>query len=119
MAVAGEGRDQLKRVVDQGWAGDQGRRHAVLQGEAPIEVLATQVVSTGEAYGHVAEVAIPRVPGHQFPRANGYPAVPEFPTQRELNMGQARMLGKKTAGVPNLHTDSYDAARRSVNISSQ
>ena len=95
----------------------QGRGHCVLQGEVPLDIqLKTESEEAPGVAGHQQRIEIPRAAPHQLPQATGYPAQREFPTFRELNMGQARLTGKRIGHVDfTRQGDSYETFRRVTN----
>jgi hypothetical protein len=84
--------------------------NAILQGEVPVEEL-QMVTQETPARGHLAQTQIHRGAPLNAPISYGYSPHVELPTQRELNMGQARLQG--TAGGQNLLKtgDSYESMR--------
>ena len=95
----------------------QGRGHPVLQGEVPLDLqLKTEMEQAPGVAGHEQRIEVPRGAPHQMPRAPGFPAVREFATFRELNMGQVRETGKRTGHVDfTKQGDSYETFRRATN----
>jgi hypothetical protein len=98
-------------------AHSQGRGHPMLQGEVPIDVqMKTEIAEAPGVAGRTQRILVPRAAPHQMPRATGFPAVREFATFRELNMGQVRETGKRTGHVDfTKQGDSYETFRRATN----
>ena len=95
----------------------QGRGHPVLQGEVPLDLqLKTEMEQAPGVAGHEQRIEVPRAAPHQMPRAPGFPALQEFATFRELNMGQVRETGNRTGGIDFAKTpgDSYESFRRAT-----
>jgi hypothetical protein len=95
----------------------QGRGHCVLQGEVPLDLqLKTEMEQAPGVAGHEQRIEVPRAAPHQMPRAPGFPALQEFATFRELNMGQVRETGNRTCGIDFAKTpgDSYESFRRAT-----
>jgi hypothetical protein len=95
----------------------QGHGHPVLQGEVPLDIqLKTEMQEAPGVAGHEQRMEVPRAVPHQLPQAAGYPAQPEFATFQELNMGQARLTGKRTGHIDfTRQGDSYETFRRATN----
>ena len=95
----------------------QGHGHPVLQGEVPLDIqLKTEAQEAPGVAGHEQRIEVPRAAPHQLPQAAGYPAQREFATFQELNMGQARLTGKRTGHVDfTKQGDSYETFRRATN----
>ena len=95
----------------------QGRGHPVLQGEVPLDLaMKTEIEETPGVAGHEQRIEVPRAAPHQLPRAPGFPAVREFATFRELNMGQVRLTGKLTGHIDfSEQGESYETFRRATN----
>ena len=94
----------------------QGHGHRVLQNEIPLDLLKTEIEQAPGVAGHEQRIEVPRAAPHQMPRATGFPAVREFATFRELNMGQVRETGKRTGHIDfTKQGDSYDTFRRATN----
>ena len=91
--------------------------HPVLQGEVPLDLqLKTEMREAPGVAGREQLIEVPRAAPHQPPRATGFPAQPEFATFRELNMGQARLTGKRMGHVDSSKQgDSYETFRRVTN----
>ena len=90
----------------------QGKGNSILQGEVPLDTHYTSVLEQGPGldYEHVRQ--IPRAAPRNLPQSAGYPAQPEFPTFRALNLGQAHLHGV-VGGKSILKVgDSYASARR-------
>ena len=95
----------------------QGRGHPVLQGEVPLDLqLKTEMEQAPGVAGHEQRIEVPRGAPHQMPRAPGFPAVREFATFRELNLGQVRESGKRMGHIDfRKQGDSYETFRRATN----
>jgi hypothetical protein len=108
--MEGERRSQLSDAYFQG------KGNAILEGEVPLETHLATVTEQGPAQGYQTARVIPVAAPRNLPEAAGYPAQPEFPTFRELNMGQVRPRG--TAGGKTLLKtgDSYETVRRASAI---
>jgi hypothetical protein len=103
--MEGERRSQLSDAYFEG------KGNAILQGEVPLESHLTTVTEQGPAQGYQIARQIPQAAPRNLPEAQGYSAQPEFPTFRELNLGQVRPRG--TVGGTLLKTDeSYETIRR-------
>ena len=90
----------------------QGKGNSIIQGEVPLESHYETVMEAGPAAGYEHPREIPIAAPHNLPQAAGYPAQPEFPTFRELNMGQLRPKGR-VGGKTLLKTgESYETVRR-------
>jgi hypothetical protein len=90
----------------------QGKGNSIIQGELPLESHYETVMEAGPAAGYEHMREVPIAAPHNLPQAAGYPAQPEFPTFRELNMGQLRLKGHM-GGKTLLKTgDSYETVRR-------
>ena len=90
----------------------QGKGNSIIQGEVPIETHYKTIVEAGPAAGYEHTREVPIAAPRNLPEAAGYPAQPEFPTFRELNMGQLRPKGV-AGGKTLLKTgDSYETVRR-------
>ena len=89
----------------------------MLQGEVPIDMhMKTEAAEAPGVAGRTQRILVPRAAPHQMPRATGFPAVREFATFRELNMGQVRETGKRTGHVDfTKQGDSYETFRRATN----
>ena len=98
-------------------AHSQGRSHHMLQGEVAIDLhMKTEAQEAPGVAGRTQRILVPRAAPHQMPRATGFPAVREFATFRELNMGQVRETGKRTGHVDfTKQGDSYETFRRATN----
>ena len=95
----------------------QGHHSAILQGEVPLEERFTETLEPGAAQGHVIpKKTVQRAAPHNLPRASGYAAYPEFPTFRELNMGQIRLTGSKTGVESPRAAESYESLRHTANV---
>jgi hypothetical protein len=109
-----EARDRMagERYSQLSDAHFQGRANSILQGEVPLESHSEIVIEEGPARGYEHQRVVPVAAPRNLPEAAGYPAHPEFPTFRELNMGQVRPRG--TAGGKTLLKtgDSYETVRR-------
>jgi len=104
--MEGERRSQLSDAYFQG------KGNAVLEGEVPLDTHLTTVMEQGPAQGYQIARQIPQAAPRNLPQAAGYPAQPEFPTFRELNLGQVRPRGT-VGGKTLLKTDdSYETIRR-------
>jgi len=104
--MEGERRSQLSDAYFQG------KGNAILEGEVPLDTHLTTVTEAGPAQGYQIARVIPAAAPRNLPEAAGYPAQPEFPTFRELNMGQVRPRGT-VGGKTLLKTgDSYETIRR-------
>ena len=94
----------------------QGHGHHVLQNEIPLDLLKTEIEQAPGVAGHEQRIEVPRAAPHQMPRATGFPAVREFATFRELNMGHVRETGKRTGHIDfTKQGDSYETFRRATN----
>jgi hypothetical protein len=90
----------------------QGKGNAILQGEVPLEDHSKTVLEEGPAAGYEHPRVIPIAAPRNLPQAAGYPAQPEFPTFRELNMGQVRPKGVASNKTLLKTGDSYETVRR-------
>jgi hypothetical protein len=108
---------QFAAIVAVDGAGRVGHGHPVLQGEVPLDIqLKTEMEQAPGVAGHEQKIQVPRAAPHQMPRAPGFPAVREFATFRELNMGQVRETGKRTGHIDfTRQGDSYESFRRATN----
>jgi hypothetical protein len=104
--MEGERRSQLSDAYFQG------KGNAILEGEVPLETHLTTVTEQGPAQGYEHPRVIPVAAPRNMPEAAGYPAHPEFPTFRELNMGQVRPRGTTGFKTPLKTGDSYETIRR-------
>ena len=94
----------------------QGKGNSILQGEVPLATHYTSTLEQGAAEGYEHVRQIPRAAPQNLPQSTGYPAQPEFPTFRALNLGQARLAGV-VGGKSILKTgDSYTSHRRASGV---
>jgi len=112
--VDADARDQMgiERHSQLSEAYFQGKANSILQGEVPLESHFAAAMEQGPARGYEHPRMIPHAAPRNLPEAAGYTAHPEFPTFRELNMGQVRPKGTM-GGKTLLKTgDSYETVRR-------
>ena len=97
----------------------QGHTSQILQGEVPLDERFAETVEPAAAFGHVIprKVVVRRGAPQNLPQAAGRPAQPEFPTFRELNMGQIRLEGDMAGQELATSTaPSYESLRQAANV---